>query len=345
MKIFLTTEILQLIFLFQDEYPNLNKILYDKSTLILDVDDVELDSILDDSENDITKVLLGYDLDHEAHKGIIDTFKNNAKSMMDIPRAMFFLDIDDDTAKKWRIQYGILVISTNNIDDSIFDKGVFRCRLDASFLEGGSVQSNWLKLLQGMEMLPSNSLVISDSYLFSTSNVKIEDCIRNIEGLLDAVLPYTFDDTYHIVLFTEPISIDNKKIEQAMGDIKAFICSKRSYNIVLEAVFYKSLHQRKLISNYNVILFDKGIVALKEKNNMSQAVGTNYIQCSTIYENACNSLGQSDYDITTKDLQDLLGWYNECKLLCNSKIKDTSKKILGTNNKDKTLNNRLMNCL
>lgn len=145
------------------------------------------------------------------------------------------------------------------------------------------------------------------------------------------------------MLFTDEILGNNDNINKAIGDIKAYIKSKRSYDIILESVFYKSLHQRKIISNYNVILFDKGVVAFKENGREVKATGTNYFQCSTVYENAKNFTGQSDFNIITKDLKDLQKWYIECKDIVNKRINDDSKKILGTNNTDKSLNNRIIN--
>lgn len=343
MRIFLTQEILETILLFCEAYPNLYKIFQDKPTFVFDLNDDELDSILGDSGNDITQFLLGYDIEHKAQKGILDNFKNNAKSMMDEPRELFFLDVDEKTANKIRIDYGVLVISSEHIDDTIFDKGIFRYRVDSNYKELGNIHDSWTKVLQDMKMMPCNSIVISDSYMFNTANIDIKCCVKNIEGLLDAVLPQDFADTFHILLFTDEILGNNDNINKAIGDIKAYIKSKRSYDIILESVFYKSLHQRKIISNYNVILFDKGVVAFKENGREVKATGTNYFQCSTVYENAKNFTGQSDFNIITKDLKDLQKWYIECKDIVNKRINDDSKKILGTNNTDKSLNNRIIN--
>lgn len=203
MRIFLTQEILETILLFCEAYPNLYKIFQDKPTFVFDLNDDELDSILGDSGNDITQFLLGYDIEHKAQKGILDNFKNNAKSMMDEPRGLFFLDVDEKTANKIRIDYGVLVISSEHIDDTIFDKGIFRYRVDSNYKELGNIHDSWTKVLQDMKMMPCNSIVISDSYMFNTANIDIKCCVKNIEGLLDAVLPQDFADTFHILLFTD----------------------------------------------------------------------------------------------------------------------------------------------
>lgn len=342
MKIFLDKNILETILLFNDDYPNLFRIFTDKSEFVLDMGDEELTSLLSNSEEMITQILVGYDLPHLASKGIIDKFNNDYKSMLDEPMALFFLNVSPDEAERIRAGYGILVVSSSNIDDGIFDNGVFRYRIDNDFQCQGSIQDNWKRVLHGLKMLPSNSLVISDAYLFNTAYVTIEDCVMNIQGMLDAILPLEFNSTYHLLFFTDEVSVDNNIMNRAIGDIKAFVKTRRCYDIIIEYVFYKSLHQRKIISNYNVIVFDKGIVTFQKLRRNVKLVGTNVIYCSTTHENASTSIGHSVCDIVVKDLKELTMWYQECKKICNSGIVDKNKRILGTNNKDKSLNNRLL---
>lgn len=62
-----------------------------------------------------------------------------------------------------------------------------------------------------------------------------------------------------------------------------------------------------------------------------------------MYENAKYSVGQSEYSIITRDLHDLSKIYTNCKALCNSVNLDSTKRILGTRHKDKSIDNRLIN--
>ena len=74
-----------------------------------------------------------------------------------------------------------------------------------------------------------------------------------------------------------------------------------------------------------------------------KSVGVNKIIGFSVYENAKDSVGQSEYSIITRDLKDLSNIYNNCKALCNSDNQDSTKRILGTKHKDKTIVNRLIN--
>lgn len=349
MKIFLNKDSLETILLFPDIYPNLYKILSDKSKLIFDMSDDELDEILGKSESDIAQFLSGYNLDHEAKDGILQAYKSNVSLMTEEPRSLFLLDIDRETAKSISKDHGILVLSSNDIDDKIFDGGIFKFRIDENAEIGGTIHQNWINMLKDMRLLPFNTLVVSDSYLFNTANSNIEDCIHNIEGFLEAVLPEHLSEKIHVAFFTESIdSGKNAEIEKAIGDISAYIKSKRkNLDITFEYVFCKSLHQRKVISNYNVIIFDKGLLIFKKKgggcHKYVKSAGENRVLSFSACENARRSSGQSEYSILTKDLKVLSKIYKDCRDLVNSDNPDPYKRILGTKKRDKTIVNRLIN--
>ena len=247
------------------------------------------------------------------------------------------------------VQHGILVMSMNDIDDKLFDCGIFRFRIDKNTENDGSVHQNWKTMLHEMRLLPFNTLVVSDSYLFNTAYCSIEDNVHNIEGFLEAVLPEHFCEPLHILFFTKSIDEGkNGEIEKAVGDISAYIKSKRNdLDITIEYVFCSCLHQRKIISNYNVIVFDKGLLVFKNKcrgiHKKVKSAGENRIISFSVYENTAESLGHSEYSILTKDLIDLSKIYKDCRDLNNSDNPDPHKRILGTKNRDKSLVNRLIN--
>lgn len=199
MKVFLNKDSLETILLFPDVYPNLYKVFSEKSKLILDMTDDELDDILENSESDITQFLSGHNLYHEARNGILQTYKENISLMVEEPRSLFLLDIDRETAESISKDHGILVLSLNDIDDKIFDCGIFRFRIDENLESSGTIHQNWINMLKDMRLLPFNTLVVSDSYLFNTAHCNIEDCTHNIEGFLEAILPERLCGEIHVV--------------------------------------------------------------------------------------------------------------------------------------------------
>lgn len=348
MKIFLNKDILDDLIIFADFYPNLFKIISDKSNIILDMSEDEFNDLFIDSENDITRYITGYDLSHSTSQGILDKLKNNISLMVSEPRALFFLDVDKEEAEHLREEYGIMAVSSKHIDDSIFNRGLFTYRIDNSVVSNGTVQTQWINIMQEMCLLPFNSLVISDPYLFYNANHTIEDCILNIQGFLCAILPQHLNEEMHIVFFTNDIPPGkNEEINRATGRIISAVRIGRDYNIVIEYIFCSCLHQRKAISNYNVFVFDKGLLCFSSVsqgiNPKVKTVGVNKIIGFSVYENAKDSVGQSEYSIITRDLIDLSKIYKQCRDLCNSANPDNTKRILGSSHRDKTIVNRLIN--
>lgn len=344
MKIFLSKDVIEEIMVFKDNYPNLSAIFSSNSQMIFDMTNEELDKILSNSESDLSQIIRGYDISHEAQKGILDYYKKNINETLKEPRSLFFMDIDKSKAESLSKDYGVMILSASEPDDLIFNHARFKYRLNKGDILSGTVQDVWLQIFSEMKTLPMNSLVISDSYLFDYSD--IEDSVKNIEGMLDLVLPKEFKDTFHVLFFSNEMHKEKNVIDKAIGDIKAYINSRRPYPILIEYVFYKALHQRKIISNYDTIVFDKGFVVFKTVSNKQvKTIDTNYINCSAVYDNAADSLGMTGYDIVSEDLGDLKKLYEECKDVCLSQHPDSQKRILGTNNKVKNLNNRLINCV
>lgn len=348
MKMFLNKDVLEDIIVFADDYPNLFKIISDKAIVILDMSKDSFDVLFKNSEDIITQCINGYDLSHRTSEGILDRLKNDIGLMQGEPRAMFFLDVEKEEAEQMRLEYGVMVISSKDIDDTIFNKGIFTYRIDDGVEYSGTIQNQWATLMQEISLLPFNSLVISDPYLFYSANHNIEDCILNIQGFLCAILPQHLSGEMHIVFFTDSIPPGrNQEINSAIGRIVSAVRIGRDYDIVIEYVLCSCLHQRKAISNYYVIVFDKGLFTFKRLSYGNapkiKSVGVNKIIGFSVYENANNSVGQSEYSIITRDLKDLSKIYINCKALCNSENSDPAKRILGTRHRDKSIDNRLIN--
>ena len=66
-----------------------------------------------------------------------------------------------------------MVISSNAIDDTIFNKGIFTYRIDDGAEYSGTIQDRWAVVMKDIDLLPFNSLVISDPYLFYSANHNI----------------------------------------------------------------------------------------------------------------------------------------------------------------------------
>lgn len=348
-EVTLDHQILEEVCILSDDYPNLYNIFTQESRFVLDISEEDLVNLIDDTESDLSRIIVGFDIDYQRWGGAVEYFKTNPEEMLNHPRSLYVLDVDDGTAMNLSEKYGMLVLSRDNLDDNVFNKGVFRLRIDKENIVNDAVTNAWGHVLNGLEMLPSNSMVISDSYLFHAHNITLDDSVKNIQSILDKLLPIDMECEYHVLFCTEDPNKTSQEINKAVGDIKSFIRARRRYNVVIEYVICSNCqHQRTIISNYNVITFDKGIITFKgigKKGIPCKAIDTNKVYCSTIFQNAYDSHGMSEFQIATKDLKDTKKWYKNCQELCNSDCHDSSRRILGTNNHNKELNNRIIKYL
>jgi hypothetical protein len=98
------------------------------------------------------------------------------------------------------------------------------------------------------------------------------------------------------------------------------------------------------MSNYFNIKCDKGFEMFKLSNNQI-VLDPNDIDVHSVLHDPTNSTGDSAYKSTTKKLKEIKAISNELKEQINAGIIDHEKKIAGDCKKDKSLKNRLIQCV
>lgn len=339
-KVYLSKDVLEYIAVSEQEFPNLNKIFRESAVFILDMSDDELDESLENTESDFAVFCNAYNIKTIANKSILTFLMANKDEMVKRCRSIFFLDINEADAERMQKEYGLLVISINQIDDNIFNKHFWRHRFNVGDSFSGDAVSEWKEILRDVPWLPTNSLIITDDYLFTKSGVSLDECIENVKGLLDAIIPNFLDVDYHVLIVTTHPDCEDVKINQAVGNIKSYINGRRGFDVNVECVFYHALHQRKVITNYNVMVCDKGFVNFS--NRKHKVTDTNPTYACSVFQNIVDSIGDTEYGIATADMEDLHKIASEVKAMINGGVKDTKKRILGDCQKDKSINNRLL---
>lgn len=338
--IYLTKDSFEEIILFDEEYPNLNCIFSKYATFILDMTEDELEQSLEDLESDFAIFCNSNNIKTFAEKSVLQNMLDNKEELTKNCRSLYIVDVDEQTAKEIQDEHGIIVFSKENINDNIFNQSHWRHQFIKNARTSNDIISEWSDVLKDLVWLPTNSLVLTDNYLFNESAVTFDDCVENVKGLLNAILPEKLNVDFHILIVTRHPVCNKEKINKAIGTIKSYIQSQRTYAIKIEYIFYETIHQRKIITNYNIMVGDRGFVNFNSRK--CKVVENNPTYFCSIFQNVKESIGNTEYEIATNDLKAIYKLSKEVKDICNTGIGDYSKRIIGDCNKDKSLNNRLL---
>ena len=340
LKVYLTKESFEEIAIFDDIYPNLNHIFRESATFILDMTDDELDRALEDLESGFAIFCNSYNIKTIAKSSILDSLINNKDDLIQNCRSLFIMDINEQEASEVQKETGVLVLSKDNIDDNIFNQKFWRHHFTKGAAMEGDTIYEWINVLKDMPWLPTNSIVITDNFLLSESNVSLKDCVENVKGLLEAILPDNLDTDFHILISTRHPDCSESKRNKIVGEIKSHLSSKKSYGIKLEIIFHDTIHQRKIITNYNVMIGDKGFVNFS--NTRKKIIEDNPTYACSIFQNIRDSIGNTEYEMATIDLERIHSLSEQVKAMNNGGVIDHTKRIVGDCERNKTIINRLI---
>jgi hypothetical protein len=131
----------------------------------------------------------------------------------------------------------------------------------------------WDTVLDSVESLPSNALILTDRYLFKTTNANYGNGFDNVRSILTELLPRELNTTYQVTVVFDKDSIDPfynfQTIAKRLNDIKDEF--KRPYPITMEVLgitgkneSYYNLHNRRIVSNYFVVKMDYRLAAFNK---------------------------------------------------------------------------------
>ena len=275
-----------------------------------------------------------------AEPSVLKNMLANKAELIKNCRSLFIMDIDEHEAVKIQEECGVLVLSSNKIDDEVFNRKYWRHLFIKDAMVQGSAISEWQNVLNEMSWLPMNSLVLFDNYLFTGKDDALDNCVENVKGLLNAILPDHLGVDFHILILTRhPDCCDNKR-NQIVGNIKAFLETKKDYKIKLEVVFCDSPHQRKIITNYNIMIGDKGFVNFNNKKK--KIIDNNPTYACSVFQNMNCSVGDTEYLMATVDLENIHSISEKIKEMNNNGVNDPTKIIVGNGSSRKEIYNRLL---
>lgn len=255
------------------------------------------------------------------------------------PRALYLRDIADHDRDRISGGQGIMLLNASNLGshqlDYFFDKDLHEGQVCK---EGDNI--GWHALLPD-DLPPCNALVISDNHLFANENgVRGE---QNICQLYERLLPDSLRCDFHLLLIApEHKDYDTQSCAQLCGRIKSFLSHlNKPYSILFELVFAETIHKRIAIANYYSIIMDKGFAAFKTGDLQTAHEDTD-IQIKGLF--AVRSASQtSGLDQSNRRLLKVRQKVESVKEYISNRREDKNYRIFGDCNKDKSVNNRLIN--
>jgi hypothetical protein len=277
-----------------------------------------------------------------ALKEFFETIDEDQSTVSQKPRSVFFLNVSKENAEKMRNDYGVMVQSGDDINDTIFTGTYFRELPDQTVLEIGN-KTGWAALLN-FSHPPSNAMIISDDWLFKNeenSNVIGE---VNIISLIDALLPEHLEIDYQILIISQDHNMSKQKCEKIAGNVMSKIKALRKFEIKVEIVFCETLHKRKIFLNYMSITCDKGFAMFK-CDDLKTVRSDNDFRYEKIFERTGKEYGDSVYDSDSLLLGKIFKKCNSVSEYIRNKCADPNQRIFGNCNRNKSINNRLLNSI
>jgi hypothetical protein len=340
MHIFSDIAPFETVVLYPEKYPNWFKIFSEHSRLFINIskEEYELQMTANPILEEFAKMNAGRE--PEPLKYHFDSINAEFETILTTPRAVYFLNIDKEEAKKIQSDFGIIVQSTDSIDDNLLRYTFYR-NLPVNTTCSLNGKNGWNQLLD-IQKPPSNSLVISDNFLFVN-----EDGIRgvkNIVQLIEALLPDDLKTDFNIlVIAQEHKDKDRAWCNKLTGDIKTALNNlNKPYNIIFEIVFAETIHKRIAISNYFTITPDKGFAVFKSVDLTTIHEDTE-IQVDHVFHRINENEGDTEFLNAEYSLK---GISRICKTVAqyiSNRPNDKNYRIMGDCHPDKSLKNRLIN--
>lgn len=319
----------------EEKYPNWKKIISKNTDVCINISDDDLDIELENPESPIYLFLQSSASAKNpiALKSHFANLKEDISEILSEPRSVFILDIETEEAKKIQEEYGIAVFSKIDIDDHFLIGGFSKELIAGQIIEGG-----WKNLID-FDFPVSNALIISDNFLFKNEEAGKNLGLGNLPQLLDIFLPKKLTIDYHITIIIEDANKTKKWWERTVGNLKAEVIRLRDYPINFEIILTKTVHKRRIISNYLNGWTDKGFSIFKN-SDINIVRGENDVNLNRIFNNIDDN-GDTHYMKSENGINQLKKICDNVSEYIQNNGQSPNRMIFGDCNQDKTVKNRL----
>lgn len=190
------------------------------------------------------------------------------------PSSVFVLDISIIEAEKIQMSYGVICLCNENL----YLNKLIDTNDEQTTSEGEPMGEGWPTVLRSVVSLPSNTLLLSDRYLFSCVNPRFGEGFANVKSILDTLLPEKFLGEYHVIVIFDD---ENKHPSYTFNEIATQLETikhelRRDYPILMEVLgitpdceIYTKFHNRRIISNYYIIKVEHKLAAFNGNEGTS----------------------------------------------------------------------------
>jgi hypothetical protein len=333
--------------IFYGDYPNMRRILVNHASVFLNLSAEELQEDID-SQGVIFNYLHAFGAAKipEAHRDYFENIYDDNSRMVYFPRSVHYLNVSKVEADYLKKELGIIVESSENIDDHILT-GTFFKELRKNQKIGIEHKSGWSSLLD-FQMPPSNAVVVLDNYLFKDSETISERTHTvgksNIIHILDSLLPEELKIEYHVTLISEDYGRSLEWKSEIINTLTTEIKNLRAYDINVEIVFVESehFHKRRIIMNYINASGDKGFSVFRVRDGKTVR-SANDFRFNRVFSNIDNLKSDSDFKSATEGLKLIKDVCNDLATHLRSSADFYRGAIMGDCNPDYSLKNRLIN--
>jgi hypothetical protein len=339
-------DIFENIVVFNNETPNWYNVLCKHSDVCLNITDEELEA--EEVEGtpifEFIKATGGRSV--VALKDYFNEIYQNPEIKAEKPRSAFLLNYSLEEAATHQNDYGVIVQGNLGIDDSVL-RGTFYKELPNATVLDSAGRIGWHNLAN-FPLPPSNAMVITDQYLFSNEENGSNVGEANLIQLIDSLLPPSLLVSYHICIVAndQPEVGKAAKSEQWCNALahrlKVAITALRPYPILVELVFTKTLHKRRLLTNYLNGSCDKGFGVFKIADRRIVRADNDF-RCDRIFNRINPSEGDTDYSSVETALVLLKAKCQSVKTFVNNAGQALQNRILGDCRPDNSIVNRLIN--
>lgn len=244
---------------------------------------LRLDNYVHDQPDSVWEIIDRDGIIVHDNDSYLSKIQSDPQSVLENPADIYFVD-RGTKAKYLTDNHGVFITSRRTASASPL-KATWK-----HVLKSGDMFSWDMFFKQDVmnKIIPSNSLIIVDRYLFS----RFDAGVQNLLDILDSVLPQTMHGAYHVLVVTDEEQVLNDKthhnIDSAVSGIQDVIpAMERPYEIVMEVLlvkpvgkqhpgrrrtpqekaaiaFYADTHDRHIISNYFIVSAEHGLCAVRE---------------------------------------------------------------------------------
>jgi hypothetical protein len=263
--LFCTYEALDEIITFQEEHPELYNILYNHSNIVIDSDDDEVDNIV--GKDPYLKVLAKRP-NFGPLQGAKEVFENiESLDVEEHPYDLFIVDRDPSTCIELQTDLGVCILSEKALKDiAVLKSKLYKVLIQGELwkdnLPDGQSVEGWEAVLKDLKVVPINSLILIDDYLFSPT---VADGEENLISLLKKVLPATLKVDFHLMIITsnENAHLKGKNLKRVADRINSI---GRPYRVNTSLMTHNNnpiFHKRVIVTNYHLLYCDQGFKVFK----------------------------------------------------------------------------------